>query len=81
MPLYTLIEYMPVQHRVSHTAAGNDGRYPHNGAVRVYVEGDVDAHQLDARWASIIKADLLALPEGESTVELPDEACAPAVDS
>jgi hypothetical protein len=28
------LEYMPMQHRGSHRAAGNWGVYPHNGAVR-----------------------------------------------
>lgn len=79
---YTLIEYMPAQHRESHLAAGNDGRYPHNGAVRVYVEGDVDARQLDARWTSIIKAGLRELPQGEATLsEVPAEAYASTEDS
>lgn len=74
MSRYTLIEYMPEQHRESHRTAGNDGRYPHNGAVRVYVEGGVEVCELDARWTSILDADVRVLPVGACAVELPEEA-------
>jgi hypothetical protein len=55
---YTLIEYMPECHRESHRAAGNSGRYPHNGAERVYVEGDIASDDLHAEWAEIVKDGL-----------------------
>jgi hypothetical protein len=29
-----MVEWMPEQHRASHAAAGNAGKWPHNGAVR-----------------------------------------------
>ncbi len=32
----TLVEHMPESLRDSHTAAGNAGEYPHNGAVRLW---------------------------------------------
>lgn len=32
-----VVEYMPAQHRPSHTAARNRGVYPHNGALRLRV--------------------------------------------
>jgi hypothetical protein len=31
------VEYMPRWLRASHTAAGNSGTYPHNGARRILV--------------------------------------------
>lgn len=33
-----IVEYMPEHLRASHTAAGNSGVYPHNGAQRIRVE-------------------------------------------
>lgn len=33
----TKIEYMPKELRASHKAAGNSGRYPSNGAIRLQV--------------------------------------------
>lgn len=33
-----LVEWMPEYLRASHEAAGNWGRYPHNGAVRLRLE-------------------------------------------
>lgn len=32
-----VIEYMPEQHRASHTAARNSGSYPANGAIKIAV--------------------------------------------
>jgi hypothetical protein len=32
-----IVEYMPAQHRASHTVAGNHGAYPSNGALRLRV--------------------------------------------
>lgn len=37
MTTFALLETMPDQHRASHRAAGNWGRYPHNGATRQWV--------------------------------------------
>lgn len=39
-----LVEYMPRQFRESHKAAGNSGRYPHNGAIRAAI------HHECAEW-------------------------------
>ena len=50
---YTLIEYMPMHLRDSHRAAGNSGRWPHNGSERLYVAGDVPPSELD-EWASVL---------------------------
>jgi hypothetical protein len=67
MTRYTLIEYMPEHLRGCHIDAGNSGRYPHNGACRVYVEGEaIDPTELDPRWAEIIEdhIDEQDVPEG-----------------
>lgn len=32
-----LVEWMPEYLRASHIAAGNSGRYPHNGAIRIRI--------------------------------------------
>lgn len=37
---FVLLEEMPAQHRASHRAAGNWGRYPGNGAVRRWCARD-----------------------------------------
>jgi hypothetical protein len=54
-----VLEWMPLQHRASHEAAGNCGVYPHNGAVRVVVLRDcaerVVAEEGDDRWARIVE--------------------------
>lgn len=74
---YTLIEFMPEQHRSSHIKAGNAGRYPHNGAERVYVEGDITRRDLHARWASVIEDGIRGadLPPGADVRHyIPDEA-------
>src|SRR5688572_4694394 len=56
MTRYTLVEYMPLHLRASHVDARNSGRYPSNGAERVYVEGEsIDARQLDPRWAEVLE--------------------------
>lgn len=84
MPTYTLIEYMPVALRSSHLSAGNSGRYPENGAVRAYLEGDVPPHYLHPRWASIIEDNLRRedIPADEWIRTLDDhpEALAPYQD-
>lgn len=69
---YTLIEYMPECHRASHKAAGNSGRWPVNGAVRVYVEGDVRESDLDPQWASVIEDGISELPDGETAIVASD---------
>lgn len=38
-----LVEWMPEQHRDSHTKARNAGTYPHNGAYRLRVERTICA--------------------------------------
>jgi hypothetical protein len=82
---YTLIEYMPEHLRSSHRAAGNSGRYPHNGAERVYVEGDIQASELHPNWASVVEdgVSLEYIPEqdrGDLLPYVPDEALAPVRD-
>jgi hypothetical protein len=77
---YTLLEYMPVHLRSSHIAAGNSGRYPTNGAERVYVcDIEVQSRWLDSRWAEVIE-DCISetdLPEDCHTVyDIPSEALA-----
>lgn len=53
-----LVEYMPEQYRASHTAAGNHGVYPHDGAVRVRVERSCAKLLLEdeseQEWARIV---------------------------
>lgn len=80
MAQYTLIEYMPEHLRASHTAARNSGVYPHNGAERLYIEGEVDSRDLDPNWASVIEDGVRAteLPEDERVhYEVPAEALRP----
>ena len=78
---YTLLEYMPVHLRAGHLAAGNSGRYPSNGAERVYVEGDVESRLLDPRWAEIVEDEIRELPEGETALaDIPEEAFKRAYD-
>lgn len=51
-----LVEYMPKHLRASHTAAGNSGVYPHNGAIRVRVEESCAEEIVAAEegWASVV---------------------------
>jgi len=51
-----VVEYMPMYLRASHEAAGNAGRYPHNGAVRIRCERSCAESivEHDAGWARII---------------------------
>lgn len=62
-----VVEYMPDHLRSSHLAAGNSGRWPHNGAARIRVERTcaarvthvwVDGDQTDDldEWVSIVEA-------------------------
>lgn len=79
-PRYTLIEYMPLHLRDSHARAGNSGVYPQNGAVRLFVVGDVLASDLHPTWAEVVEDCLRELPPNETAVELdaiPPEALAP----
>lgn len=64
---YTLVEYMPRHLRANHTQAGNHGVYPHNGAVRIYVEHEVSSEDLDPTWARIVEDNIRPedIPEGE----------------
>ena len=52
------VEVMPECHRASHTAAGNRGVYPHNGAIRVRCERGCAEAIVDseAGWAEIVDA-------------------------
>lgn len=53
-----IIEWMPPQHRESHEAAGNSGRWPTNGAIRLRVEKTCAERivEADADWAEIVRA-------------------------
>jgi len=46
-----LVEFMPVSLRESHTAAGNSGRYPQNGALRVVCDYRPDVSE----WVEILR--------------------------
>lgn len=68
-----VVQTMPQEHRASHRAAGNWGRYPHNGAVRVIMEAeeaasliacDIDGQTWAIRHARVADLDLpRELPE------------------
>lgn len=47
-----LVEWMPEEHRSSHSAAGNRGSYPHNGAQRIRVARECAKMMLvhDGAW-------------------------------
>lgn len=52
-----VVEWMPPYLRGSHEAAGNEGRWPHNGAQRLLVD-DACAERIvesDPKWASIVE--------------------------
>lgn len=51
-----VVEHMPVHLRASHTAAGNAGRYPHNGAVRLTLAPTCAAERVaaDPDWTTTI---------------------------
>ena len=51
-----IVEFMPDHLRASHAAAGNAGRYPYNGAVRIRCErscADLIV-EADPDWARIV---------------------------
>ncbi len=52
-----VVEWMPPQYRDSHTAAGNSGFYPANGAVRLRCERECAERILegDGEWAAIVR--------------------------
>lgn len=54
------LEYMPRWLRESHEAAGNSGRYPHNGAERAVVERGCAESIVDAEdgWASLVEREV-----------------------
>jgi hypothetical protein len=74
--MFTLIEYMPVHLRSSHLAAGNSGTYPHNGAVRVLVEGEVDPSILDPDWTSVVRTGFSDEEDWDIFDSVPTEALA-----
>jgi len=51
-----VVEYMPTDLRASHEAAGNSGRYPHNGAIRLRVERSCGELLVESEddWAKIV---------------------------
>ena len=58
-----VVEWMPNEHRASHTAAGNSGSFPDNGAMRTAVErscADLMV-ETDGDWAKIITEDVAAV--------------------
>ena len=79
MSALVLLEVMPAQHRASHTAAGNRGSYPANGAER-YLVGREAAEALvecDGEWVTI-KRDAKASDEGRYPVDRNGESAANA---
>jgi hypothetical protein len=53
-----VIEWMPEQHRVDHTRAGNSGSYPYNGAVRLRLGASCAERvaETDGEWTSIVES-------------------------
>lgn len=51
----TEIEYMPDCLRASHTAAGNRGVYPANGAIRMHVCQDCREALVDDDWCTEVE--------------------------
>lgn len=54
-----VVETIPKHLRASHTAAGNSGTWPHNGALRV-VMNRADAEELvehDPQWSVILEGE------------------------
>lgn len=52
-PPARVVEYMPLYLRASHTAAGNSGSYPANGAVRVLVGATEDVYEDE--WTVVVR--------------------------
>lgn len=50
-----VVESMPPCIRSSHTAAGNCGIYPHNGAERVVMDRECAEHIIDDDWTFIVR--------------------------
>lgn len=63
-----VVEFMPAQYRASHTAAGNAGAYPYNGASRIRVERACAARMIeyDADWCEIINVRLWTLSKEDA---------------
>lgn len=51
----TEIEYTPEHIRASHTAAGNSGCYPHNGAIRMHVCPSCAESLVDGEWCTEVE--------------------------
>lgn len=51
------VEYMPRHLRASHEAAGNSGRWPHNGAARLDMAPECAERVVESEdgWASIVE--------------------------
>lgn len=53
-----VIEHMPMHLRASHTAAGNRGQYPSNGAIRIRVNaecgGRLIADDDEGDWTTMV---------------------------
>lgn len=66
-----IVEYMPECWRESHRAAGNVGRYPHNGALRVAAEASCARLQVadDPEWSRIVRP----AREADALEEVDDE--------
>lgn len=58
-----VLDYMPEHLRASHHAAGNAGRWPHNGAIRIRVERLLTVAELGERW-SMSPTSVRALIQG-----------------
>lgn len=52
-----VVEYMPLQHRSSHVAAGNSGVWPHNGSTRLQVAPGHESEVLEmgeGEWSWVV---------------------------
>lgn len=46
------VEHMPEHLRASHVAAGNRGRHPHNGSVRLQLHPECAVTLVDGDWTT-----------------------------
>lgn len=56
-----VVEYMPIQHRASHEAAGNSGSWPANGSIRAAIQWECAElfereYGDDSEWFRVIDA-------------------------
>ena len=71
-----IVEWMPDEHRASHSAAGNSGCFPDNGASRAAVGrscADLMV-ETDGEWVRVITEDAAAVEAAATEVEVEDPA-------